>query len=73
MDPNEPRACICVGEGFALGFIRLDEAEPVFAEALEIEPQVTDAVVILDSCFLRKGALQRAKELFEKSTSVGTA
>jgi len=39
----------------------------VFAEALEMNPQLTDAVVDFGFLFLRKGDSQRAKELFEKA------
>lgn len=66
MDPNEPRAWHMCGEAL-LSLHRLDEAERYLRKALEMNPQLTDAVVDFGFLFLRKGDSQRARELFEKA------
>jgi len=66
MDPNEPRAWHMCGESL-LSLHRLDEAERYLQKALEMNPQLTDAVVDFGYLFLRRGDSQRAKELFEKA------
>lgn len=66
MDPNEPRAWHMCGEAL-LSLHRLDEAERYLRKALEMNPQLTDAVVDFGYLFLRRGDSQRAKELFEKA------
>jgi tetratricopeptide (TPR) repeat protein len=66
MDPNEPRAWHMCGEAL-LSLHRLDEAERYLRKALEMNPQLTDAVVDFGFLFLRRGDYQRAKELFEEA------
>jgi len=66
MDPNEPRAWHMCGEAL-LSLHRLDEAERYLRKALELNPQLTDAVVDFGFLFLRRGDYQRARELFEQA------
>ena len=66
MDPNEPRAWHMCGESL-LALHRLDEAERYLKKALELNPQLTDAVVDFGFLFLRRGDYQRARELFEQA------
>ena len=66
MDPSEPRAWHMCGEAL-LSLHRLEEAERYLRKALEMNPQLTDAVVDFGFLFLRRGDSQRAKELFEKA------
>ncbi|HTY36449.1 MAG TPA: tetratricopeptide repeat protein [Bacteroidota bacterium] len=69
MDPNEPRAWHMCGESL-LALHKLDEAERYLRKALELNPQLTDAVVDFGFVFLRKGDYQRARELFEQALQV---
>ena len=66
MDPNEPRAWHMCGEAL-LSLHRLDEAERYLRKALELNPQLTDAVVDFGFLFLRRGDYVRARELFEQA------
>ena len=66
MDPNEPRAWHMCGESL-LALHKLDEAERYLRKALELNPQLTDAVVDFGFLFLRRGDYQRARELFEQA------
>jgi tetratricopeptide (TPR) repeat protein len=66
MDPNEPRAWHMCGEAL-LALHRLDEAERYLRKALELNPQLTDAVVDFGFLFLRRGDYQRAREFFEQA------
>jgi tetratricopeptide (TPR) repeat protein len=66
MDPNEPRAWHMCGEAL-LALHRLDEAERYLRKALELNPQLTDAVVDFAFLLLRRGDFQRARELFEQA------
>jgi tetratricopeptide (TPR) repeat protein len=69
MDPNEPRAWHMCGEAL-LALHKLDEAERYLRKALELNPQLTDAVVDFGFLFLRRGDYQRAHELFEQALQV---
>ena len=66
MDPNEPRAWLMCGEAL-LALHKLDEAERYLRKALELNPQLTDAVVGFGFLFLRRGDYQRAREFFEQA------
>jgi tetratricopeptide (TPR) repeat protein len=66
MDPSEPRAWHMCGEAL-LSLHRLDEAERYLRKALELNPQLTDAVVDFGFLFLRRGDCQRAREFFERA------
>lgn len=66
MDPNEPRSWLMCGEAL-LALHKLDEAERYLRKALELNPQLTDAVVDFGFLFLRRGDYQHARELFEQA------
>jgi tetratricopeptide (TPR) repeat protein len=66
MDPNEPRAWLMCGESL-LALHKLDEAENYLRKALELNPQLTDAVVGFGFLFLRRGDYQRAHEFFAQA------
>lgn len=66
MDPNEARAWQMCGEAL-VSLHRLDEAERYLRKALELNPQLTDAVVDFGFLFLRKGDHERAREFFMRA------
>ena len=66
MDPSEPRAWHMCGE-VLLNLHKLDEAERYLHKSLELNPQLTEAVVDFGFLFLKRGDVQRARECFERA------
>ncbi|MCI0562457.1 MAG: tetratricopeptide repeat protein [Nitrososphaera sp.] len=69
MDPKEAATWQLCGE-VLIALQQLDEAEQYLRKALELNPQLTDAVANFGALFLKRGDYERAREFFERALAL---